>query len=184
MPPLPLGVEVDPLRPIHDARGSLTELYRASGQQHPLVQFNLVQSAPGVLRGVHVHLDHTDHLIGLAGTIVVGLHDLRRDSPTFRQSASVVLSSTAVVRVAPGIAHGFWFPSGGTLMYGLDHEWTPDDDFGCRWDDPDLSIPWSPDGIGDPHDLAGGPMLSQRDSSAISLAQLSDRYAELTSVAG
>jgi len=49
MSSLPHGVVCDALHPIDDHRGSLTELYRASAHERPVVQFNMLCSGPGVL---------------------------------------------------------------------------------------------------------------------------------------
>jgi dTDP-4-dehydrorhamnose 3,5-epimerase len=142
-----------------------------------LRQFNVVVSEPEALRGVHLHFDHTDHLIMVHGQAVIGLHDCRLHSPTFRSSATVILSNgDRLLSIPPGVAHGFWMPDGGTLVYGLDTEWTPADELGCAWDDPDLAIDWSPHGGRSPLDVAGGPNLSDRDRDAGPLRVMLDRF--------
>jgi dTDP-4-dehydrorhamnose 3,5-epimerase len=79
----PTGVAVTPLDMHRDARGVFTEVFRASwGVGFSPVQWNVVQSAQGVLRGVHVHPVHEDYLVLLLGHATLGLRDLRPGSPT------------------------------------------------------------------------------------------------------
>jgi len=47
-------------------------------------------------------------------------------------------------------------------IYAVSHYWDVDDELGCRWNDPDLEIPWSPE----------DPLLSPRDADLPSLAEL------------
>jgi len=65
------GVVVHDLTPHHDSRGNLVEIFRESWNlgDRP-VQFNAVTSAVGVLRGVHVHVRHVDHLVLVSGQFV------------------------------------------------------------------------------------------------------------------
>lgn len=174
---LPDGVIVRALQRHADERGSLIESHRASWGHGAPAQFNLVVSAPGVLRGVHLHFVHTDQLVMAHGRMVVGLHDCRSGSPTFGQGASVMLEDAdRTLIVPPGVAHGFWMPNGGTLVYGLDAEWTPADELRCRWDDPALKIDWSAFGDPTPTASPGMPHLSERDRSAPSLAAMLAEY--------
>ncbi len=174
---LPGGVVLRELNAHTDHRGTLTEGYRQSVTTAPLKQFNVVVSAAGVLRGVHLHVDHTDHLVMAHGRLVVGLHDCRRSSATFGTGTAVVLQdNNRSLTIPPGVAHGFWTPTGGTLVYALDVEWSPDDELGCRWDDPGLAIDWSTHGDVAPGQFPGGPLLSERDRTALSLEAMIERF--------
>ena len=165
---LPVGVALQRLHAHADARGALVEGFRVSRDGATLAQFNVVTSKPHVLRGVHLHFDHADHLVMASGTVVVGLYDCRRASTTFGLAATVELRELEhQLTVPPGVAHGFWFPEGGVMVYGLDVEWSPTDELGCRWDDPALGINW-PAGI--------RPELSARDQDAGSLAEMISQF--------
>ncbi|MUH52688.1 MAG: hypothetical protein F2789_15935 [Actinobacteria bacterium] len=157
-----------------DMRGELTEVYRASwGACNAPVQFNLVRSEPGVMRGLHMHRFHADQVMMVSGRALIGLVDYRPDSPTFGVADVVALQdSDQMVAIPVGVAHGFWIPAGGLMLYGLDVEWSTADELQCRWDDPDVHIPWSR--YGDPHpaDTEGGPLLSARDRAAGTLATM------------
>ena len=162
---LPAGAFVRDLVPRGDDRGVLTELYRADWGSLPVPnQWNLVRSSPNALRGVHIHQEHEDYLIVLEGTMLLGLHDLRKDQPTYGRSALVDLRGEKLQAafVPIGVLHGFYFAEAATYVYGLTRCWTPADDLGCRWNDPDLELAWP----------VKKPLLSERDAKAPSLADL------------
>jgi dTDP-4-dehydrorhamnose 3,5-epimerase len=142
---LPTGVSLLRLTPHSDDRGVFTELFRASWEPGVApVQWNAVRSKPNVLRGVHVHRQHTDYLTLVTGTATIGLHDLRSGSPTEGLGATVELASRepAALVIPVGVAHGFYFHEESVHVYAVSHEFDPADELGCRWDDPGLSIDW------------------------------------------
>lgn len=138
------GVKLADLCTRADGRGSLTEIFREAWFSQPAVQWNYVRSIAGVLRGVHGHFRHTDYLVVLEGSAVIGLKDLRPDSPTYGDAETVELRSRNLraLTIPPGVAHGFYFNQPSTLVYGVTHCWDGEDELGCRWDDPALGIPW------------------------------------------
>jgi dTDP-4-dehydrorhamnose 3,5-epimerase len=154
------GVAVRRLQPHDDARGRFVEVFREEWDDaSPPVQWNCVRSAAGVLRGVHWHDVHSDYLTVVAGTLVLGLHDLRAGSPSERRSAVLTLTAEEPCGVAipPGVAHGFWYPEPSVHVYAVSHYWDPADERGVRWDDAALGIPW-PASVAD-------PLLSPRDAA-------------------
>jgi dTDP-4-dehydrorhamnose 3,5-epimerase len=122
MTALPAGVSLYALTPHRDARGSVLEIYRETWELgcRP-VQFNALTSAVGVLRGVHVHVRHVDHMVLLSGRMVVGLHDMRPASPTAGASCLFELDAhePRAVVVPPGVAHGLYF----VRPEGVCHQW-------------------------------------------------------------
>jgi dTDP-4-dehydrorhamnose 3,5-epimerase len=128
------------------------------------VQWNCVRSAAGVLRGVHWHDRHADYLTVVAGTLVLGLRDLRAGSPSERRAAVLTLTAEepCSVEIPCGVAHGFWYPEPAIHVYAVSHYWDPADERGVRWDDPALGIPW-PAGVAE-------PLLSPRDAELPALA--------------
>ena len=65
---LPRGAALRQLEMHSDERGVLTEMYRVGwAQGFDPVQWNVVSSNAGVLRGVHVHATHSDYLIIIKG---------------------------------------------------------------------------------------------------------------------
>ncbi|MGE0435070.1 MAG: dTDP-4-dehydrorhamnose 3,5-epimerase family protein [Planctomycetota bacterium] len=157
---LPHGVRVVRLTTHDDARGSFTELFRDEWDPaNRPVQWNLVHSSAGALRGVHVHRRHTDYLIVIAGSMTLALHDIRPASPTHGASATLQLAASPLqaVSIPPGVCHGFWFSVPGTHIYSVTHYFNMADELGCRWNSPELGATWN---------IVGEPELSQRDRTA------------------
>ena len=164
---LPAGVSCLGLVPHADDRGVFTEVFRTSWDLDVVpAQWNVVSSMTNVLRGVHAHWRHADYLLLVSGTATVGLHDLRSEAPTEGLSASVELSghSPVALVIPPGVAHGFYFHEPSIHVYAVSHEWDPEDELGCRWDDPELGIDWP----------CTAPQLSERDRGLGSLSALRD----------
>jgi dTDP-4-dehydrorhamnose 3,5-epimerase len=166
---LPEGVLWQDLSVHKDERGWLSEIFRADHCPGVgVAQWNVVQSAAGVLRGVHVHVHHTDYVVLLTGRVLFGLHDLRPGSATFRRS--VMLEASADSRhgllIPPGVAHGFYFSEASLLLQGVTAYWDPEDELACSWADPALALCWP----------AATPSLSERDASAGTLDDLRDAY--------
>jgi dTDP-4-dehydrorhamnose 3,5-epimerase len=142
---LPDELRLLPLEPHRDERGTFVELYREEWQTgvRPL-QWNAVETEAGVLRGVHVHPSHDDYLTVVRGRATVGVRDLREGSPTEGAAACVELDGERpmAISIPHGVAHGFYFDRPSTHIYAVSHYWDPADELGCRWDDPNLGIPW------------------------------------------
>ncbi len=142
---LPAGVTLHELQPNRDQRGAFTELFRREWElaAEP-VQWNIVRSEAGVLRGVHVHPRHDDYLTVVDGHAAIGLRDLRPESPTSDRVAVVEMSGDepTAITIPHGVAHGFLFLERSIHCYAVSDYWHPDDELGCRWDDPELAIPW------------------------------------------
>ncbi|PWK63693.1 dTDP-4-dehydrorhamnose 3,5-epimerase family protein [Aminobacter sp. AP02] len=166
---LPIGCAVRELTTHKDPRGDLTEIFRDEWESgiEP-VQWNFVRSQPNVLRGVHVHVVHSDYLVCLDGTLVLGLADVRPESPTHGMSTTVTLkgSKMQAALIPPGVAHGFHFPEPSTLCYSVSHYWNTVDEIGCRWDDPALGFDWQ----------VREPALSPRDTTAGTAAEMTRQY--------
>jgi len=165
-----------------DARGSFRELWRASafGRLDPsvagrpgaaFVQANLSTSAPGVLRGLHLHRRQLDHWVVVAGRALVALVDVRpllagtADSPLVELREAAL---DATVTIPAGVAHGFLALEPLELVYLVTGEFDGTDELGFAWDDPAAAVPW-PRVPGTPD---GRPILSDRDRSNPSLADL------------
>lgn len=162
---LPAGVLLRPLASQGDPAGAAIELYRRDWPIDLLpVQWNLVSTRANALRGVHVHLRHWDYLCIIDGEMLLGLHDMRPRSPTYRLPAALRLRSDSACSIAipPGVAHGFYFAAEAEYLYAVDRYWDPSDELGCRWDDPELRLAWPTD----------QPLLSSRDAEAPSYGEL------------
>jgi dTDP-4-dehydrorhamnose 3,5-epimerase len=156
--------------PEEDERGSVGELLRRNWVPGvEFVQWNVVHSVARALRGVHWHERHHDLIAPVAGTVLVGLADLRASSPTRRATELIELDGRRPVAVVvpPGVAHGLYSPEPTTLLYAVSRFWDEDDEFGVAFDDPELGIPW-PFGRGD-------VILSERDQALPRLSELVSR---------
>ena len=169
--PIP-GLLVFEPKVLGDARGFFMETwnahrYREAGLDANMVQDNLSFSRRGILRGLHFQNPHPQGklLQVLAGEVFDVAVDIRRQSPTFRHWHAVVLSAENKRQfyVPPGFAHGFLVVSETALFnYKCTDLYSPKDEMGFRWDDPDIGIDWP----------MKDPQLSERDSKALRLRDL------------
>ncbi len=165
---LPHGVVLRPLAAHRDHRGLVAEIFR---DEWPTgitpVQWTMVVSEAGVMRGVHVHLRHDDYFLLLQGAVCVGLHDLRSGSPSSRCAARLDLRGdepTALV-IPHGVAHGFFFLETTIFVLGASQYYDVTDELGCHWRDPELGLAW-------PRSTA---QLSARDAGLPPLRDLAAR---------
>lgn len=177
------GVQVGRLEPRGDERGAFREVWRASwygaldpalaGPDGRFVQANVSTSAPGVLRGLHLHRRQLDHWVVLDGRAYVALVDVRpllagRPEPLVR---TLELERDDWLAIPIGVAHGFLALEPLTLLYLVTGEYDGSDELGFAWDDPMAAVPWpavesTPD---------GRPILSGRDLANPSLSDLVER---------
>lgn len=160
-----MGVSAIDLLTHRDGRGELTEIFRTAwAPTDPPVQSNLVRSGANTLRGIHVHLRRTDYVAGIDGRVIVGLKDLRRNSPTYLKDARYELKGSEVrlLNIPPGVGHGFYFPVESLMYISVTHYFDPEDELGYRWDDPTARVLTE----------AADPIVSDRDAKAPALADL------------
>jgi dTDP-4-dehydrorhamnose 3,5-epimerase len=162
-----------------DERGWFTETWNAStfgqlleadgqGAAPAFVQDNQSCSHQGVLRGLHYQLP--PHAQGklvrcVAGSITDVAVDIRRSSPTFGQSISVMLSADnrRQLWIPAGFAHGFLSLSDNTeVLYKTTDFWNRGSERAIRWNDPELAIDWGSE---------PNPLLAQKDAEAPDLVQ-------------
>ena len=166
-----VGVTVRAFAPNADVRGDLFEIHRDEWAMAPRpVQWDFVSRQPNVLQGVHVHCRRWDYIIVLDGEATIGLRDIRRTQPSFGRVMAIEVGGRAptVVTVPPGVAHGILARTALRYLYGLSVAWRgDDDDLGCRYDDPELAIPWP----------AASPLVLPRDLALPGFATLLRQYA-------
>lgn len=167
-PGLPAGAAFIALPHHRDPRGGIFELFQERWDAGIApVQWNLFSNTANVLRGMHVHLRHTDYIVMVAGTVLVALRDLRRGSPTDGRCVSFELAREDAVAVVipPGVGHLFYYADDAHMLQGSDCYYDPEDELGCHWADPDLGLDWP----------AIEPILSERDRNAPTLSTLRER---------
>jgi dTDP-4-dehydrorhamnose 3,5-epimerase len=154
---VPLGIpDVKLVKPVKhgDARGFFSETYNKNAWAEAGLNLDFVQdnhsfsSVPGTLRGLHyqTHPFAQDKLVRVArGRVLVVAVDIRRQSPTFGRWVSAELSAEnwMQILVPVGFAHGICTLEPDTeIIYKVTNVYSPQNDFGIRWNDPGLNIDW------------------------------------------
>ena len=140
-----------------DDRGRFVESYRRSWfpDAGEMVQANRSDKVAGCVVGLHYHLRQADYWYPIQGLARAVLHDLREGSPTEGATLAFDLGdgNPCGVYSPPGVAHGFASLTDVTLTYLVDQYYSPEDELGVAWDDPEIAADW---GLSD-------PILSRRD---------------------
>ncbi|HJO93091.1 MAG TPA: dTDP-4-dehydrorhamnose 3,5-epimerase [Victivallales bacterium] len=157
-----------------DNRGFFLESYNRKkyediGIGAEFVQDNHSASTKGTLRGLHYQLNpgQSKLIRATLGEVFDVVVDVRKKSPTFGQWESFIITAEnkKQVFIPRGFAHGFCVLSDyAEFLYKCDEYYSPKDERGFLWDDPEININWP---ISD-------PILSKRDLSHPSFKKLSD----------
>ena len=121
--------------------------FASAGLPTAFLQDNHSHSIRGVLRGLHYQLRHPQGKLVcvVSGEVLDVAVDIRKGSPRFGQWESVLLSADnrRQLYVPPGFAHGFCTLSEeADFLYKCTDVYTPGDEYGIAWDDPDIGIEW------------------------------------------
>ena len=157
-----------------DLRGFFSETYNKKALAAVGIDINFVQdnhsysAEKGTVRGLHFQTAPfaQDKLVRVVrGSVFDVVVDLRRGSPTYGRHVSIVLSAGAWNQVLVGFAHGFMMLEPDTeVIYKVSNYYSPDQDKGLLWNDPDLGIAWP---------LAeNNALLSEKDRIQPRLAEL------------
>lgn len=137
----------------NDERGYFFEAYNQAKFYENGINYNFIQdnqsfSKRGVIRGLHLQSNpfaQAKLVRVLQGEILDVAVDLRKDSPTYGQHFSVVLSAEnkKQLLVPHGFAHGFSVLSAtASVMYKVDQVYHKESERGIRFDDGTLNIDW------------------------------------------
>ncbi len=148
-----------------DERGFFMETFQANRYldcaniHSSFVQDNHSYSSKNVLRGLHYQRNQPQGKLVrvVQGEVFDVAVDLRKDSPTYGQWESIVLSEKNKLQfwVPPGFAHGFLVLSeSADFLYKCTSFYKPEDEGCIVWNDPDLNIEWP----------IRSPILSRKDS--------------------
>ncbi len=155
-----------------DERGFFFESFNhrqfedAIGRSVEFVQDNHSKSIKHVLRGLHFQTQQPQGKLVrvVQGEVFDVAVDLRRDSPTFGQWAGAHLSAENKHQlwVPEGFAHGFVVLSDtAEFLYKTTDYYAPQFEAAIAWNDPDIGIVWP---------FEGEPILSAKDSVAMSFS--------------
>ena len=134
-------------------------------------QDNHSQSSNGVLRGIHYQVNPfaQGKLIRCTkGRIFDIAIDLRKDSPTYKEWASIELNETNkyLLWIPEGFGHGFLTLSKvADVQYKVTKKWNKESEKTILWNDPDLRIDW-PLKL-----LIDEPLISKKDSAGLTIKQ-------------
>lgn len=166
------GLNILQPRVIKDERGYFMESYKESftKENFPEIQFiqdNESKSSYGVLRGLHFQkppFEQTKLVRVIEGEVLDIAVDLRKDSKTYRNHESIILSGENKKQflIPKGFAHGFITLSKyAILSYKVDQIYMPKFECGINYQDTELNLNWLlPD-----HDI----ILSEKDKQLKSL---------------
>lgn len=147
-----------------DSRGFFMETYNEKmfkqlGLPTYWAQDNLSRSSKGVLRGLHFQEPNPQGKLVrvVTGAVWDVALDIRPGSPTYGKYYGLELSADnkTAFYVPPGFAHGFAVLTDvADFAYKCTALYSPPDEKGIRWDDPELRIPWP----------VKDPLLSPKDA--------------------
>jgi dTDP-4-dehydrorhamnose 3,5-epimerase len=137
-----------------DNRGYFYESFNAklftdAGISHDFVQDNQSFSQKGALRGLHAQkppFAQGKLVRVIAGSVLDVAVDIRKNSATYGQHFSIVLSGEnhKQLWVPPGFLHGFLTLEDHTIFtYKVTSYYDRDSEIGVMWNDPDLNIQWN-----------------------------------------
>ena len=160
-----------------DNRGFFMENFKESifknyGINTNFVQDNFSHSVKGVLRGLHFQknpMAQTKLVIALRGEIFDVAVDIRKDSPTYGKWLGEILSEQnhKLLYIPEGFAHGFCVLSKeADVLYKVNNEYSPENEKGIRWNDPDIDIAWP----------INKPILIEKDSKLPGLKNADNNF--------
>lgn len=166
------GIKIIEPRLFEDSRGFFMESYNAKKLADHGITMNFVQdnhssSTKGVLRGLHFQINPgQDKIVRVvSGEVFDVVVDIRRDSPTFGQWESFIISASnhTMVFIPKGFAHGFCALSDNVeFLYKCSEYYAPADERGIIWNDPAIGIEWP----------VSEPVLSDKDTKYPSIKDL------------
>jgi len=147
-----------------DERGFFLESFKessfiANGINTRFVQDNFSHSIKGTLRGLHYQKNpkaQAKLVTALRGEVFDVAVDVRKDSSTYGKWVSEILSDQnhKLLYIPEGFAHGYCVLSDeADIFYKVNQEYSPEQDSGFIWNDPEINIKWPID----------QPIISEKD---------------------
>ena len=161
-----------------DYRGFFQESYSKRAFEELGLNYNLIQDnhslsvEAGTLRGLHYQTNpkaQTKIVRAVTGVILDVVVDIRKNSPTYGQYISAILSAdnNRQIIVPKGFAHGvLTLVPNVHLLYKVDEFYSPENDRAIRWNDPDIGIDWH----------WTNPILSDKDANAPLLKNVDNNF--------
>lgn len=162
------GVKLLELDYYGDNRGYYVESYSKERLKQYGIDLDFVQDShsysakKGTVRGIHFQNNpraQAKLVRCVRGAIMDVVVDLRKESPTFGQWISTVISAENRLQlfIPRGFGHGFkTLEDDCDFLYKLDDFYAPEYDRAIMWNDPDIAIDWGIE----------NPILSDKDKKA------------------
>jgi len=155
-----------------DDRGFFLESYEKNsfekaGIKGEFIQENHSKSEKGVIRGIHFQKGkyaQAKLVRCVKGKLLDVAVDLRKNSPTFGNHYSTILSNENkyLVYIPRGFGHAFATLEDNTeMIYNVDNDYSPENEGGIIWNDSYLNIKWP----------FNNPILSEKDKKWGSLEE-------------
>lgn len=143
------GVKIVFLTDHADDRGFFREVARKTWKISKIGQVSISQTKPGVIKAFHWHERQSDAWHLLQGRLIVGLHDLRKNSKSFGQTVLFewdAQKNPFLLVIPKKIAHGYKVigPKDALMLYMMDNEYDPKkpDEKRMAFDDPKIGADW------------------------------------------
>jgi dTDP-4-dehydrorhamnose 3,5-epimerase len=144
------GVKTKQLKIFTDDRGFLTEILK-DGEDvfKEIKQATYTESYSGVIKAFHWHKKQWDIWFVAGGMAQVVLHDLRKESPTYKQTDVFYFGDDnhQVLLIPPGVAHGYRVlgKKRVRLMYFVTEKYNPEipDEERIPFDDKEINFDWN-----------------------------------------
>jgi dTDP-4-dehydrorhamnose 3,5-epimerase len=125
-------VVVKPLKQFHDERGKVMHMMKATDdifEKFGEIYFSTCN--PGQVKAWKMHKQKTSFYCVVSGTAKIVLHDRRSDSETRGMTQEIVAGQDnyVIVKIPPGVAHGFTSRDGAMVANLTTEPYSPDDNF-------------------------------------------------------
>lgn len=162
----PEGLLEITLSPTGDSRGWFMRTYDVQLLGAHGININWVQEnhsysgKKSTVRGLHFQLGEfaeTKLVRCISGSVFDVAVDLRKDSEYFGKWTGLELSADnmKMLLIPRGFAHGFCTLQDNTeVLYKVDNYYSPGNEYGIMWNDPDINIEWP---------LKGDLVISEKD---------------------
>ena len=129
--------------------GLFSEIYRKNNFDGVFVQDSFsVSDKINTIRGMHFQnqpFGQAKLVTVLSGSMLDFVIDIRKNSPTYKDYASIELSrdNAKMLYIPEGVAHGFNTLKKNTcVFYKLSNYYSPEHEITIKWNDPTIGIHW------------------------------------------
>ncbi|MEK7516886.1 MAG: dTDP-4-dehydrorhamnose 3,5-epimerase family protein [Patescibacteria group bacterium] len=144
------GVKIKQMKLWCDDRGFFTEVLKLDEETfHEIKQTSYSETYPGVIKAFHWHKKQWDVWFVVRGMAQVVLHDIRKESPTYKETNvhCVGEHNRLVIAIPPGVAHGYRVLGAERvgLFYHTTESYDPQnpDEERIPWDSAEIGFDWT-----------------------------------------